>query len=99
MLSSTPFSESRSVQAVFLSVSRIPGLCSPGVLLGADSVGLLAILGGLLHGVHDLAVLLGEGHNPEMEECLVEFFMFDVHEEEGRMCGEGMEGNSEAFPV
>ena len=73
--------------------------CSPGVLVGADGVGLLAVLGGLLHGVHDLAVLLGEGHNPEMEECLVEFFMFDVHEEGGRMCGEGMEGNSEAFPV
>ena len=50
--------------------------CSPGVLVRAHGVGLLAILGGLLHGVHDLAVLLGEGHNPEMEECLVEFFMF-----------------------
>merc|ERR1719219_2526544 len=37
--------------------------CSPGVLVGADCVGLLAVLRSLLHCVHDLAVLLREGHD------------------------------------
>jgi hypothetical protein len=36
----------------------------PGVLVGAIGPG-LAVLGGLLHGVHDLGVLLLEGHVAE----------------------------------
>ena len=81
MLSSTPFSGSRSVQAVFFSGSRVLGLCSPGVLLGADSVGLLAVLGGFLHCVHDLAVLLREGHDPETEQNYLMDGLFYVYEE------------------
>ena len=33
----------------------------PDVLVGAGVLGVLAILGGLLDGIHDLAVLLREG--------------------------------------
>ena len=49
----------------------------PVVLVGADSVLLLAVLRGLLHCVHDLAVLLGEGHDPErgqLSEILLVIF-------------------------
>ena len=53
----------------------------PVVLVGADSVLLLAILGGLLHCVHDLAVLLGEGNDPErgqVSEMLLVIFKYFV---------------------
>ena len=68
LLSSTPFGGSCPLQAgfkFFWGADSSRFLCSPGVLVGADCVGLLAVLGGLLHCVHDLAVLLRERHDPE----------------------------------
>ena len=59
---SFPFSKSASSDC-FFSRSWLPV-----VLVGADSVLLLAVLGGLLHCVHDLAVLLGEGNDPERDQ-------------------------------
>ena len=48
-----------SVSLVAVCTSELPV-----VLVGADALGLLAILGGLLDRVHDLGVLLRERHNP-----------------------------------
>ena len=60
---SFPFSKFSASSDCFFSRSWLPV-----VLVGADSVLLLAVLGGLLHCVHDLAVLLGEGHDPERDQ-------------------------------
>ena len=69
--------------------------CSPGVLVGTDSVGLLAVLGGLLHCVHDLAVLLREGHDPETEQNYLMdglFYVYEEREDVGRGESRGASG-------